>query len=106
MGTFLKQQLSITVYRLLPRKINFRFTFPFAANKRKFSVSVFRLQETNGSCLFPVLEFRKHGDMNTWRHGYEGMEMKTWRHGDMETRGQGDMETRGHGDMETWRHEL
>jgi hypothetical protein len=34
---------------------NFRFMFPFAANIRKFAVSVFCLQQTNGSCRFPLV---------------------------------------------------
>jgi hypothetical protein len=37
-ASFLKQQLSITVYGLPTRKTNFRFPFPFAANKQKFAV--------------------------------------------------------------------
>jgi hypothetical protein len=34
------------------RKTNFSFPFPFAAIKRKFAVSVFHLQQTNGNCCF------------------------------------------------------
>jgi hypothetical protein len=30
---------------------------PFAANKRKFAVSVFHLQQTNGDCHFPLVPF-------------------------------------------------
>jgi hypothetical protein len=55
-----------------PRKTNFRYPFPFAANKRRFFFSVFRLQQTNGSYRFLLAlfsEFRKHGDMETWRNG-------------------------------------
>ncbi len=40
-----------------PRKINFRFMFPFAANKQKFAVSVFHLQQTIGSCCFLLVLF-------------------------------------------------
>jgi hypothetical protein len=36
---------------------NFRFPFSFAANKRKFAVSVFRLQQTNGNCRFQLVPF-------------------------------------------------
>jgi hypothetical protein len=44
--------------------------FLFLANKRKFAVSIFRLQKANESCRFPFEEFWKHGDedMETWRH--------------------------------------
>ncbi len=114
----LKQQWSIAVPLIIcrPSKANFRFPFPFGANKRKFAVSVFCLQLTNGSCRFPLVLFSvcriqeiwrawKHGDrdMETWRHRHE-----IWKRGDMETWRQGDMDTRtrrhGHGDMdmETW----
>jgi hypothetical protein len=33
--------------------------FPFAANKQKFAVSIFRLEHTqkNGSCCFPLVPF-------------------------------------------------
>jgi hypothetical protein len=67
-------------------KTNFHFPFPFAANSRKFSVSVFHLRQTNGSCHF-------HGDMATQRLG--DMETWRWKHGNMETQ-------RRHEDMETW----
>ncbi len=40
-----------------PRKANFPFPFPFAASKRKFAVSIFRLQHTNRSCHFPLGPF-------------------------------------------------
>jgi hypothetical protein len=38
-------------------KTNFHFPFPLAANKQNFAVSVFRLQQTNGSCRFPLVLF-------------------------------------------------
>jgi hypothetical protein len=38
-------------------KQTFIFRFPLAENKRKFAVSVFRLQQTNGSCRFPLVPF-------------------------------------------------
>jgi hypothetical protein len=44
---------------------------PFAANKRKFAVSVFRLFATNSSCRFLLVHFsvcgipETHGDMET-----------------------------------------
>jgi hypothetical protein len=49
-----------------PWKTNYCFPFSFAANKRKFSVLVcrkqtevfcFSLQQTNGSCRFPLVPF-------------------------------------------------
>jgi hypothetical protein len=42
----LKQQSLIAVYHLPTMENKLRFPFPFAANKRKFAVSVFRLQQT------------------------------------------------------------
>jgi hypothetical protein len=48
----MKHKLSITVYLCRPRKTNFRLSFPFAANARKFAVTVFHLQKTNGSRRF------------------------------------------------------
>jgi hypothetical protein len=45
-------QLPFTVCR--PRKTNFNCPFPFAANKWKFAVSVFCLQQTRGSFTFSV----------------------------------------------------
>jgi hypothetical protein len=50
MARLLRQQSSITVDRL-PTKEN-KLPFPFAANKQKFDVSLFHLQQTNGSCRF------------------------------------------------------
>jgi hypothetical protein len=49
------QQSSIIVNRLLTKEN--KLPFPFAAHKRKFAVSVFRLQQTNERCrfLFAVL---------------------------------------------------
>jgi hypothetical protein len=90
----LKQQSSITVYRLpskenkLPFSVSIfskqtevcRFCFPFATNKQKL--------------LFSVSSF-------SWRHGY----IETLRHGDMETLWHGDMVTWWHGGIETWRHQ-
>ncbi len=101
------------VYHLPIKKKNLCFLFPFAANKQKFAVSVFCLQQTNWSCHFPLVQFsiriipetlkHGHGDMETWRHRHRN---ETWKHGDM------DMETwvsrHGHGDIDietlTWRH--
>jgi hypothetical protein len=51
----LKQQMSITVYLCRPSTIN--FCFPFAENQRKFAVSVFCLQQINGSCRFQSVLF-------------------------------------------------
>jgi hypothetical protein len=77
---------------LLPTKENkLPFPVPFAANERKFDVSVI--------CC-PLDPFSVGGIPETWRHDHE--DMWTWRHEDMEMEN-GDMETRGnrHGDMET-----
>jgi hypothetical protein len=49
--------------------------FSVFSNKRKFAVSVFRLQKTNRSFRFPLVPFPFCGISETWRHG----------HGDMET---------------------
>ncbi len=61
----------------------------FAANQRKFAVSVFRLHQTN--------RLRKLGDMETWRHKHE-----TWKHWIIETwrHGREDM------DIKTWRQDM
>jgi hypothetical protein len=53
MSTLLKQQSLITVYNL-PNNEN---KLPSAANKRKFAVSGFRLQQTNGGFRFPLVPF-------------------------------------------------
>ncbi len=61
------------------KQTNGSLPFPFAANKRKLAVTVFRL-------LFPIFPFEetwRRGDIEAWRHG--DMEMGTWKHGDMET---------------------
>jgi hypothetical protein len=87
----LKQQLLINVYRLLTKEKNFLFLLTFAANKQKFAVSVSCLQQTNGSCHFPLFPFSICGIPKTWRHGHRDMEMETWKyrhetwkHGEME----------------------
>jgi hypothetical protein len=119
MGTF--AETAIVDYRLsfvYQGKQMSVFPFSFASDKRKFAVSVFRLQKTNEVAIFfqfrfLFVEFRKcedvdmEGDMKTLRHGdmesWRQEDKKTWSHEDMETRRQGDMETWRHGDMETWR---
>ncbi len=53
----LTRQTSIPVYLLSIKDPNFHFPFPFAANKWKFVISVFRLQQTNVSCCFPLVPF-------------------------------------------------
>jgi hypothetical protein len=82
----LKQQSSITAHRLLTKENK----LPFSANKKKFVVFVFRMQQTNRSCHFllvplPFVVFRNHGDgdmengdMMTQRLGV----IKTGKHGD------------------------
>jgi hypothetical protein len=52
----LKQKSSITGYHL-STKDNFYFSFPCAVKKLKFVVSGYRLQHTNGSCHFPLVQF-------------------------------------------------
>jgi hypothetical protein len=66
----LKQLLSITVYRL-PIKEN-KLPFPFAVNKQKFVLSIFRLQQTNGSCRFSLAPFSVREISKT-----AGMDMET-----------------------------
>ncbi len=80
MGTF--AETSIVVYRIvcLPRKIMSVFPFPFAANKRKFAVSISVCRKQTEFAVFrlfrfPFAEFQKRG----------GMDMETWGHTDMET---------------------
>ncbi len=93
----------------------FRFPFPFGANKRKFTVSIFHLQQTNGSCRFPLDPFSVCSSVSTnedlWNSAEVGnfsklvstfavfrkYEDMTWRQGDMVT-----WRWR-HGNMETWR---
>jgi hypothetical protein len=55
-----KQQLLITVYRLLTKENNFRF--PVSANIRKFAVSIFRLQQH-----FSLVPFSVRGIPEAWR---------------------------------------
>ncbi len=62
----LKQQMLITVYCLLTKKTNFRFPFPFEANKRKFALSVYRLQQTNRSCRFPLVPYIYIDRQGSW----------------------------------------
>jgi hypothetical protein len=71
MGTF--AETAIFDYRLSfadQRKQTSRFPFPFAANKRKFPIYVFRLQQINGSCRFPLICFavcsRVSTEVNFW----------------------------------------
>jgi uncharacterized protein HemY len=99
----LKQQLLITVDRLPTKETNFRFPFPFAANKRKVAVAVFLLVPFS---VYRIPETWRH--IKPWRHGdmrHRDMEMETWKHGDIDMRhgkwGNGDMEIWRHGDMET-----
>jgi hypothetical protein len=54
MGTFAEQQSLITVYRLQTKANKL---LPIAANKTKFAVSVFRLQQTNGTCRLLLVQF-------------------------------------------------
>jgi hypothetical protein len=53
----LKQPLPITV-NCFPSKEN---KLPFAT--KKWKIAVFLLQQINGGCSFPFVEFWKHGDM-------------------------------------------
>jgi hypothetical protein len=87
----LKQQSSITVYRLQTKENKRPFSVSACSSKQKFAISVFSLQQTNRSCRFPLVPFsvsgipetlrHEHGDMEKWIHG----SMEKWRHKDMET---------------------
>jgi hypothetical protein len=50
MGTFSETAI-------VAQETSYRFPIPFAANKRKFAVSVLCLQKTNGSCHFSLVPF-------------------------------------------------
>jgi hypothetical protein len=66
MGTFTETAFIHYCLSLADQETNFRFLFPFAAKKLKFVVSVFCLQQTNGSCHFPLVAFfhlRNSGNM-------------------------------------------
>jgi hypothetical protein len=58
-----------------PRKTNVHFSFPLAANKQKFAVSIFRLQKTSGSCRFPLAPYS--GNVKIWRHETDNGKHKT-----------------------------
>jgi hypothetical protein len=64
--TFAETAIVITVY-CLPTKEN-KILFS-VASKGKFAVSVFRLQQMNGNCHFPLVLFSLCGILETWRHG-------------------------------------
>jgi hypothetical protein len=51
---------------------------------------------------FTSAEFRKHGNMKTWRYG--DIDMETWTNGDMDKWTHGHIDTWTHGEMDTWRH--
>jgi hypothetical protein len=91
----LKQQSSISVYCLLTNENKRLFLFPFAANKKKFAVSIFSMHKMIGSCCFPLVLFFCCGVPETWRHGHEDME--TWT-GDIDWR-----HRHRNMDLETWR---
>jgi hypothetical protein len=75
------------------------FSVSVFSNKWKFAIIIFRFQQTDGSCYFPLVPFsicgfQKRGDgdienedMETWGHGDKGTwihrDKETWRHGDM-----------------------
>jgi hypothetical protein len=56
-ANLLTQQTSIAFYRLPIKENKLPFPLPIAANKRKFAVSIFHLQQTNGSRRFPLVRF-------------------------------------------------
>jgi hypothetical protein len=66
----LKQQSLIIVYRYQLRKTNFYLPFPFAVNTRKFAVSFFGLQQTNGSCHFLLVPFSIYIYIHIYIHTY------------------------------------
>jgi hypothetical protein len=51
------QQSLITVYRLSTKENKLLFSALFAAKKRKFVISIFRLQQTNRNCSFLAVMF-------------------------------------------------
>ncbi len=54
----------------MPTKENkLSFSFPFALNKQKFAISVFRLQQANENCCFPLVQFFVCRIPETWRRG-------------------------------------
>jgi hypothetical protein len=52
MGTFAETAIADYRYHLPTKENKCQFSFSFAANRRKFAVSVFHLQQTNRSCHF------------------------------------------------------
>jgi hypothetical protein len=56
--SFADQGKQTPVFHFLLQQTN--FCFPFPVNERKFAVSVFRLQKTNGIRRFPLVPFPIH----------------------------------------------
>ncbi len=56
------------------QQTNGRLQFPFTVCIEQTEIAVFR------QFRFLFAEFRKLGDMETWRHG----NMETWKHGDID----------------------
>jgi hypothetical protein len=79
--------------------VRFSFPFPFAENKRKFAVSVYGLQKTNGSFHFQLVPFTVCGIPEMWRHGLGDMVTWRWSHGNMEIWKHGDIKRWRYGDM-------
>jgi hypothetical protein len=63
---------SITIYRFPIKENKLPFPFPSAANKWKFTVTVFYLPRHGD------MEIRKHGEMEMWRR--RDLEIWTWKH--------------------------
>jgi hypothetical protein len=47
--------------------------FFVSANKRKLAVSLFRLQQRDGSCRYPSVQFSVYGILEIWRQGHVDM---------------------------------
>ncbi len=101
----LRQQSSITVYRLSAKENKLPFSVSVCSKQTPVWRFCFPFTATNGS-RFPLVPFNVYGIPEKWRHGHGGME--TWRHCDSETWRwrHGNMEawTWRHGEMKTWRH--
>jgi hypothetical protein len=73
----LKQQSSMTVYRLPNNENKLLFSIPVCSKQTE--VVIFHWFR------FPFAKNRKHGDIETWRH----KDLETWIYEDMETWGHG-----------------
>jgi hypothetical protein len=77
MGTLSKTTIVDYCLTLADQGKKLPFSFPSAANKRRFAVSVFSLQQTNGSHRFLLVPFSICRILETWRHGHGDMDIET-----------------------------